>query len=38
MIDRLSAYVESAGMAPGDRLPSERMLCERLEVSRPTVR
>jgi GntR family transcriptional regulator, transcriptional repressor for pyruvate dehydrogenase complex len=38
VIDRLSAYVEGAGILPGDRLPSERMLCERLEVSRPTVR
>lgn len=38
VIDRLSAYVEGAGISPGVRLPSERMLCESLEVSRPTVR
>ncbi|HTN98894.1 MAG TPA: FadR/GntR family transcriptional regulator [Nordella sp.] len=38
MIERLSAYVEGAGISPGDRLPSERMLCESLAVSRPTVR
>jgi GntR family transcriptional repressor for pyruvate dehydrogenase complex len=38
VIDMLAAYVEGAGIALGDKLPSERMLCERLEVSRPTVR
>jgi len=38
VIDALAAYVEEARIAPGERLPSERMLCDRLEVSRPTVR
>jgi GntR family transcriptional repressor for pyruvate dehydrogenase complex len=38
VIDRLAAYVEEARIAPGQKLPSERMLCARLEVSRPTVR
>jgi DNA-binding FadR family transcriptional regulator len=34
----LAAYVEAARIALGQKLPSERMLCERLQVSRPTVR
>ncbi|QIG49764.1 FadR family transcriptional regulator [Nordella sp. HKS 07] len=38
VIDALAAYVEEARIEPGDKLPSERMLCERLQVSRPTVR
>lgn len=38
VIDRLAAYVEEARIALGQKLPSERMLCARLEVSRPTVR
>lgn len=38
VIDALAAYVEEARIAPGERLPSERMLCDRLKVSRPTVR
>jgi GntR family transcriptional repressor for pyruvate dehydrogenase complex len=38
VLEALAAYVEGAGIAPGQKLPSERMLCERLEVSRPTVR
>jgi GntR family transcriptional repressor for pyruvate dehydrogenase complex len=38
VIDALAAYVEQARIALGERLPSERMLCEKLEVSRPTVR
>jgi len=38
VIDALAAYVEEARIGPGDKLPSERMLCERLQVSRPTVR
>lgn len=38
VIDALGAYVEEARIALGEKLPSERMLCERLEVSRPTVR
>jgi len=38
VIDALAAYVEEARIGLGDKLPSERMLCERLQVSRPTVR
>ncbi|MFZ5678118.1 MAG: FadR/GntR family transcriptional regulator [Pseudomonadota bacterium] len=38
MVDALAAYVEEARIGPGDKLPSERMLCDRLRVSRPTVR
>jgi GntR family transcriptional repressor for pyruvate dehydrogenase complex len=38
VLDSLAAYVEAAAIVPGDRLPSERVLCERLAVSRPTVR
>lgn len=38
VIDALATYVEEARIGLGDKLPSERMLCERLEVSRPTVR
>jgi GntR family transcriptional regulator, transcriptional repressor for pyruvate dehydrogenase complex len=38
VLDSLAAYVESAKIAPETRLPSERVLCEILGVSRPTVR
>lgn len=38
VVDALAAYVEEARIGPGDKLPSERMLCDRLRVSRPTVR
>jgi len=38
VLDVLAAYVEAAGIATGDRLPSERVLCAKLAVSRPTVR
>jgi DNA-binding FadR family transcriptional regulator len=38
VIVALAAYVEQARIALGEKLPSERLLCERLEVSRPTVR
>jgi GntR family transcriptional regulator, transcriptional repressor for pyruvate dehydrogenase complex len=38
VLDALAAYVESANILPGSRLPSERVLCEILGVSRPTVR
>lgn len=31
-------YVTSEGLVPGDRLPTERVLSDRLEVSRATVR
>lgn len=38
VIVALAAYVEEARIGLGDKLPSERMLCDRLAVSRPTVR
>lgn len=38
VIDALAAYVEEARIGLGDKLPSERILCDRLQVSRPTVR
>lgn len=38
VIDALATYVEEARIGLGDKLPSERMLCDRLAVSRPTVR
>ena len=38
VIDVLAAYVEEDRIALGQKLPSERVLCERLAVSRPTVR
>lgn len=38
VIDALAAYVEEARIGLGDKLPSERTLCDRLQVSRPTVR
>ena len=36
--DQLSALLAGDAFAPGDRLPSERELAERLRVSRPSVR
>lgn len=38
VLKSLSAFVEEAGFGPGDRLPSERALCEALGVGRSTVR
>jgi GntR family transcriptional regulator, transcriptional repressor for pyruvate dehydrogenase complex len=38
VLDALAGFIESAGIEPGSRLPSERLLCEQLGVSRPTVR
>ena len=38
VLDSLAAYVDSAQIPAGSRLPSERVLCEKLGVSRPTVR
>lgn len=36
--ERISADVERDGLRPGDRLPSERVLCQRVGVSRMTLR
>ena len=38
VLDSLAAFIESAGIEIGSRLPSERVLCEQLGVSRPTLR
>ena len=38
VIEALAAYVEAAGLRPGDRFPSERELAEKLGVSRPILR
>lgn len=38
LVEHLRAYVVEAGLAAGDRLPSERELSERLGVSRASVR
>ena len=38
VLDSLAAYVDRHSIAPGSRLPSERVLCEALEVGRSTVR
>jgi GntR family transcriptional repressor for pyruvate dehydrogenase complex len=38
ILKALSAFVAKAGFRPGDRLPSERALCEALGVGRSTVR
>ena len=38
VIEALSAFVEAAGLRPGDRFPSERELAEQLGVSRPILR
>lgn len=38
VLSRLNAYIGDSGLAPGERLPSERELAEALRVSRPTVR
>lgn len=38
VVDRLRAFIEAQGLAPGDRLMPERELAERLGVSRTSVR
>ena len=38
VLDALASFIESAGFEPGSRPPSERLLCERLGVSRSTLR
>ncbi|TCP45755.1 GntR family transcriptional regulator [Tamaricihabitans halophyticus] len=38
VIERLREYVERAGLRGGDRLPAERELAQRLEVSRASVK
>lgn len=36
--DQLRAYIDSGSSPPGTRLPTERELADRLNVSRPTIR
>ena len=38
IVDQIKALIRSNRLRPGDRLPSERELCERMGVSRVTVR
>ena len=38
IVDQIKALVREGKLAKGDRLPSERALCQRFEVSRVTVR
>lgn len=38
IVDRLTEVIQSEAMRPGDRLPSERQLCESFEVSRSSLR
>jgi len=38
ILDAIAGYIAERGLQPGERLPAERELCERLKVSRPTLR
>jgi GntR family transcriptional regulator, transcriptional repressor for pyruvate dehydrogenase complex len=38
ILDAIAVFILDRGLKPGDRLPPERELCERLKVSRPTLR
>ena len=38
ILDAIAGFICERGLNPGDRLPAERELCERLKVSRPTLR
>src|SRR5881296_3721688 len=38
ILDAIAGFIVERGLLPGDRLPSERELSERLKVSRPTLR
>jgi DNA-binding FadR family transcriptional regulator len=38
ILDAIAGFIVERGLQPGDRLPPERELTERLKVSRPTVR
>src|SRR5262247_452027 len=38
ILDAIAGFILERGLQPGDRLPAERELCERLKVSRPTLR
>jgi DNA-binding FadR family transcriptional regulator len=38
ILDALAEYVQDEGLKPGDRLPAEREIADRLGVSRPIVR
>ncbi|MBL8590692.1 MAG: FadR family transcriptional regulator [Methylobacteriaceae bacterium] len=38
VVHRLLALVKAGDLGPGDRLPSERELADRFQVSRPTIR
>lgn len=37
-LTRLRVYIDDGGFAPGDRLPSERVLCEALDFKRTNLR
>jgi DNA-binding FadR family transcriptional regulator len=38
IVDQIKALIRDGSLKPGDRLPSERDLCQRFEVSRVTMR